>query len=150
MANINELEQIIRIGVFEKDFNVIGMKVRMRTLTGGEAWDISREVSGYDELAKFSGIKLKTLAHSIVSINDKLISYVPKDAQDTITEEKKIIQNEEIIRKWQDNLINLFYEKYTELRGEQQNFLQQSQVSSSKPGVAKSGRLENVAELTKS
>jgi hypothetical protein len=143
MSTINELEQIIRTGSITQKFNVLQYKVEMRTLTSQEIWDIMKETSGFDELAKFHGIKIKTLARSIIGLNGTKIEYANTNAEENITEQKKIEQNEKIIGKWQGVVADLFYEKYIELKGDQEDFLEKSLTSSKKDGVEKNGTSEN-------
>jgi hypothetical protein len=146
MVQNNELENIVRVGTIEKDFQILNFKVRMRTLTGDEIDTIMRAVSGYDEIAKFTGTQIMSLARSIVGINDKKVEYKPKDDEDPTSEVKRVEQNEKIIGTWQKSVIDIFYNQYAELRGEQESFLTESQASSEKSGAEKSGKSQKVSE----
>lgn len=139
---MNELENVIRVGSWTKEFDILDMKVQMRTLTGDEVWDIMKGISGWDEIAKLTGIKIKTLARSIISINGKKIEYVASNKEESINESKKIDQNEKVIGRWQSSVIDIFYDEYATMREEQQSFLLQSQTSSRKSGVDKNGKSE--------
>ena len=147
---MNELEKIIRVGTIEKDFSILKFKVKIRTLTADEISDIMKFTSGYDDIAKFVMTQIMTLSRSIVSIDDKPIIYAPKDKDDASTPAKVINQNEAMIGKWQKSVVDLFYDKYSELREEQQSFLQQSQTSSEKSGVDKSGKSPQMSDVIKS
>jgi hypothetical protein len=143
---MNELENVIRIGCITEKFDILNFNVEMRTLGSEEVWDIMRETSGFDELAKFHGIKIKTLARSIVGLNGKPIEYSAKDKDESKTDQKKIHQNEEIIGKWQSAVVDIFYEKYVELKGDQDDFLKQSLTASKKDGVENNGKSESKSE----
>lgn len=142
MANFNELERIITTGYSEKEFKIINFKVKMRTLTAGETREIANDLSGYDDIAKYRGLQIKALSRCIMSINDKPVMYSPENEKDTITDEKKYRQNEEIIGKWQQKVVELFYNKYRELEDEQADFLLKSKTPSESLGQEKNGKQE--------
>ncbi len=146
MYNQNELEQVIKEGVFERDFTILNHKIRIRTLTSGESYDIMRELSGIDDAAKFSGNIIKTLARCIVSVDGKKIEYVSKNQEDQPDSYKRIKQNEEIISKWQRGTAEIYYEKFIELREDQQHFLIKSLTSLKPDGAEKVGKLEKPLE----
>ncbi len=144
--NTNELEKIITFGVMEKEFHILKFRVLMRSLTSGEISDIMKETSGYDETAKVTESQIKSLARSIQAINGKPIQYIAKEENESITEYKKIQQNENIIRKWQKSILDLFFNKYIELVGAQNDFLSDYQTTSEKSGVDKSGKQPSSSE----
>jgi len=139
MPTRNELEQVISFGYLEKDFDITGFKVKMRTLTGDELKKIAEELSGLDDIATFRGLQIKILSRSLIAINGKPIQYIPENEQDPITDMKRVRQNEETIGQWQNIIINVFYEKYKELEVEQTDFLSQFSKQSKKTGQEKSG-----------
>jgi hypothetical protein len=150
MITNHELEQVISFGYLEKDFEIAGFKVKMRTLTGDEIDNILKVSSGFDEVSKFATTEIMILARAIIAINDKKVEYIPTSEDDTITQSKVVEQNEKIIRSWQKTVIDIFYGKYSELQEEQQRFLAQSQTLSKKSGVVKSGKQDNVSDWVKS
>ncbi len=143
---INELQRVITYGIIEKEFQVQKFKMRMRTLTAGEMRKITEDLSGFDDVAKFRGVQIKTLAYSILGVNGKKVEYTPENEQDSITEEKRYRQNETIIEKWQKSMVDLFYSKYMELQEEQESFLLESEKPSTKGGVGNDGKSPNTQE----
>ena len=143
---INELQRVITYGIIEKEFQVQKFKMRMRTLTAGEMRKITEEVSGFDDVAKFRGLQIKTLSYSIIGLNGKKVEYLPEDEQDSITEEKRYRQNETILNQWQKSLVEIFYSKYMELQEEQESFLLESEKPSMKGGVGIDGKSPNTQE----
>jgi len=149
MFTENELEKIITLGVIQKEFQISGMTFLMRSLTAQEMWEVLREVSGYDDAAKMKGIEIKTLARSIIAINNKKLEYIPEEKDDIITYDKLIKQNERILGKTQGGIIDLLYTKYGELMEEQEHFLQQCTTELKKNGQDKNGKSVELSELKK-
>lgn len=99
------LEDLIFIGNLQETYTLFNKKWTLRTLTSDEQLQVTDSTSSYDSLSRLQAIKIASLARSIVEIDN--------------VELKDLGEKLDFLRKLQQPIVNILYEKYTELQKKQ-------------------------------
>ena len=105
------LEELIHLGHLEKEYDKLGKKIKMRTLTTGELTECDAAAAGKDILTYSRQIKVECLARSILSI-----SGIPFESM-TILDKVKLLNN------CSGPVVDSMYECYLDLTDAQNKIL---------------------------
>lgn len=119
---VTSLEDFILVGAVKETKEIMGTKVLMQTIPGEQLKNLLIDSTGLDIIARDKVTKIEILSRAIKSIGG--ISVLPDDESKKTRAE--IIQEIRVkIGAWEQPVIDLFYEKYTELVTEQRDFIEQ-------------------------
>jgi len=121
------LLDMVMHGRIEDEFDIMGNRVKMRTLDSEENLNSMKESSGYDTTTKLLMIQRSLVARSIVSINgDWIPSY-----EEALT----------FLGKLPPVLVDVFWKFYEELKGRRDLLLEQTLID-----LKKSSRSQSLAD----
>lgn len=124
------LRKISKVGHDTEDFELLGMQLRIRTLSRQELSEATRyavsyydgeDVSSRDEGVKdfFQTYKTTILSYALVRIDDLdftdvLFVEIPDEAQNFVKKQKHVVLRE-LLQGWQDTAISAVHSKLTDL-----------------------------------
>jgi len=118
----SRLTDFISLAAVRDEFTVAGKKVIMQTLPGGILRRLSESVDGFDVYTKDRALKIEILARSLRSMDgNSLIPEMEEGTNDSRAEIIRKIIN--VIDRWEQPVIDMFYEKYIELLKVQKEFI---------------------------
>ena len=142
----NPLEKFVTLGRVNDEVDVFGDKIRMKVLNSGQRKEVLAESGHLDAVTRAYQIQLSTLARAIISINNRLIQYVPESKDEPITEEKRIEQSKRVLEKIPQPVIDYLYERYGELLKKQESIIDELKKKYKKAGPGQSGKSESKSD----
>lgn len=136
----NALEKFLVIGRTIKEVNLFGQKITLQVLNSGEQEEVFNATSVLETIARMRAIQRETLARAIIALNGFPVTYVPKEKDELINENKLIHQNLETLKKSPQRIIELLYEEYDKLTGEQNKQIDELKKKFEKIGQNKDGQ----------
>jgi hypothetical protein len=103
------LEDLIFIGTLEETYTLFKKDWRLKTLTSDEQLLAASSTRDYDQLSRVYALKIATLSRSIIEVNN--------------IELKDLDEKIDLLRKMQQPLIDMLYDKYLDLQRKQDEAL---------------------------
>lgn len=121
----NDFESLMYLGKLEKDFDVLGHKVKLRTLNVAERLEIAKEQDVLGVISIGLNTKISILSRSIISIDDKpLYTRISSDENETV-EKRKILSE-----KYYLDAMNAIFECYQLLEKDVEDIFEEAKKNS--------------------
>lgn len=104
------LEELVFLGYTDKEFEILGKIWKIRIMSAEESLEAINAIKEYDDaLARTYAYKIQILGRAIKEVNGILIE----------TQEEGL----EFVKKLQNSIVNILFEKYSEFAKEQSDLL---------------------------
>lgn len=113
MSLQDSFKDLVDYGRLEKTYEIMGKKVVMRSLTASGLRDAMNATAGNSPLAQINGMKICLLARTVRSIEGTPMT-------GSITDREKFWEDVQV------PTLNAFFDKYTELREEQDKTVEEA------------------------
>lgn len=105
------LEELIFVGTLKKSYKLFGKEWTFKTLSSDEQLQATSSTGDYDNISRMSAFKIAVLARSLVEIDNIELT----DVREKI----------ELLGKMQQPVIDMLYNRFTELQNEQDKALRE-------------------------